>query len=120
VRDPAKLRLVTEAEELAVAVYTATSSFPAAERFGLSAQLRRAAVSVGSNIVEGSQRQGNNAFLVFLHHALGSAAEIQFQIGLARRLDFSDAETLDNLQDRANHIQRMLARLIVALRAKGD
>jgi four helix bundle protein len=119
VLDPAKLRLVTEAEELAVAVYTATSSFPAAERFGLSAQLRRAAVSVGSNIVEGSQRQGNNAFLVFLHHALGSAAEIQ-QIGLARRLDFSDAETLDNLQDRANHIQRMLARLIVALRAKGD
>jgi four helix bundle protein len=119
-RDPAKLRLLDEAEELAVAVYDATSRFPAAERFGLSGQLQRAAVSIGSNIVEGSQREGNNAFRVFLHYALGSAAEIQFQITLARRLGFGDAAQLDDLKNRANRVQRMLVRLIVVLRAKGD
>jgi four helix bundle protein len=119
-RDPAKLRLLAEAEELAVAVYGATASFPPAERFSLTAQLRRAAISVGSNIVEGSQRQGNNAFRVFLHHALGSAAEIQFQLTVARRLGFGNAEQLDDLQDRANRVQRMLARLILVLKAKGD
>jgi four helix bundle protein len=119
-RDPAKLRLVAEAEELAVAVYAATATFPATERFGLTGQLRRAAVSVGSNIVEGSQRQGNNAFRVFLHHALVSAAEIQFQISLARRLGFGNAEQLKDLQIRANRVQRMLARLILVLREKGD
>jgi four helix bundle protein len=119
-RDPAKLRLVLAAEELAVATYRATNAFPASERFGLTSQLRRAAVPVGSNIVEGTQRQGNRAFLAYLHQALGSAAEMQFQLRVAMRLELGDAGTLTALLDQANHIQRMLARLIVALRDRGN
>ena len=119
-RDPAKLRLVPAAEDLAVDTYLVTAAFPSTERFGLTAQIRRAAVSVGSNVVEGSQRQGNRAFVAYLHQALGSAAEMQFQLRIAVRLRFGDPEAIRVLLDQANHVQRMLARLIVTLREKGD
>jgi four helix bundle protein len=119
-RNPAKLRLIPAAEDLAVDTYAVTAAFPASERFGLTAQIRRAAVSVGSNVVEGCHRQGNRAFLAFLHQALGSAAEMQFQLRIAIRLGFGNAKALLALIDKANHVQRMTVRLIVALREKGD
>jgi four helix bundle protein len=119
-RDPSKFRLVPAAEDLAVETYSVTAGFPASERFGLTAQIRRAAVSVGSNIVEGSQHQGNRAFLAYLHHSLGSAAEMQFQLRIAARLGFGHSAQVEALIDEANHVQRMTARLIVALRTKGD
>ena len=119
-RDPAKLRLVAETEDLAVETYFVTRNFPASERFGLTAQIRRAAVSVGSNIVEGSQRQGNRAFIAYLHQSLGSAAEVQFQLRVALRVKFGNDAAIRDLIDHANHVQRMIARLIVFLRAKGD
>ena len=119
-RNPAKLKLIPAAEDLAVETYLVTAAFPPSERFGLTAQLRRAAVSVGSNVVEGSHRQGNRAFLAYLHQSLGSAAEMQFQLRVAVRLAFGDADAVDALIDQANHVQRMTVRLIVALREKGD
>lgn len=119
-RNSDKLRVAPEAESLAVAVYLATQRFPQEERFGLTAQIRRAVVSVGSNIFEGSHRQGNRAFVAFLHQALGSAAELQFQLRLARRLEFGKADELTALLDRADHLRRMIIRLILALRKKGD
>ena len=85
-RNPAKLRVLAEARDLAIETYAMTARFPNAERFGLTAQMRRAAVSVGSNIVEGCHRAGNRAFLMFLHNALGSAAELQYQVELALQL----------------------------------
>ena len=115
-----KLRLVPRAEDLAVETYLVSAGFPATERFGLTAQVRRAALSVGSNIVEGSQRQGNRAFIAYLHQSLGSAAEMQLQLRVAIRLKFGDADLIRGLIDRANHMQRMIARLIVYLREKGD
>jgi four helix bundle protein len=119
-RDPTKLRVVAVAEDVAVATYEATANFPRDERFGLTAQTRRAAVSIGSNIVEGCHRQGNRAFLPFLHHALGSAAELQFQIRLARRLRFGDTTELEALSTTLTEMKVMLSRLIVSLRRRGD
>ena len=119
-RNPDKLRVTPEAESLAVAVYLATKRFPKEERFGLTAQIRRAVVSIGSNIFEESHRQGDRAFVAFLHQALGSAAELQFQLRLARRLGFGYADELATLLDRADRSRRIIIRLILALRKKGD
>jgi|SRR5215467_7469748 len=86
------------------------------ERFGLTAQMRRAAVSIGSNIVEGCHRASNRAFVAFLYQALGSAAELQFQIEVARQLGYGDLVGLDELHRRATDCKKMLTRLIVRLR----
>jgi four helix bundle protein len=119
-RDPSKLRIVATAEELAIATYGVTAKFPREERYGLTAQLRRAAVSVGSNVVEGCHRQRNGAFAPFLHNALGSVAEMQFQLRVATRLGFGDQANVEELCERAEHVRAMLIRLILALRARGD
>ena len=119
-RDPTKLRIVAVAETVAVATYEATADFPREERFGLTSQMRRAVVSIGSNIVEGCHRQGNRAFIPFLHHALGSAAELQFQIRLALRLRFGDTTELETLNTTLTELKVMMTRLIVSLRRRGD
>ena len=119
-RNPTKLRRIPAAEDLAVETYSVTAAFPASERFGLTAQIRRAAVSVGSNVVEGSQRQGNRALLASLHQALGSAAEMQFQLRVASRLELGDRDRVQAWINQATHIQRMTVRLITAPRVKGD
>jgi four helix bundle protein len=116
-RDPDKLKIYAAAEGLALAAYRATSSFPAAERFGLTAQIRRAAVSIGSNIAEGRHRQGSRALAPFLHQSLGSTGEMQFQIRLAVRLGFGNEAELKSLLARTIACKKMIARLIVRLRA---
>ena len=86
----ANLRVAEQAMKLAVAVYRMTSAFPTDERFGLTAQMRRAAVSVGSNIAEGCGRRGNRELLQFLYIASGSASELAFQLQLACALAFGE------------------------------
>jgi four helix bundle protein len=120
VRDPEKLKVLAEARELAFATYAATAGFPDAERFGLISQMRRAAVSVGANIVEGSHRAGNRAFVAFLHNSLGSVAELRFYIEISAHLGFGQRAELDALHARATACKKMLARLISALRRRGD
>jgi four helix bundle protein len=115
-RNPKKLRVYSEAEELVVELYAATARFPTAERFGLTAQMRRAAVSIGSNIAEGCHRQGSRAFSAFLYNALGSAAEIEFQIQVSRRLGCGDLDELASLATRVTGCKKMISRLIVSLR----
>ena len=88
-RDHSKLRAFELADELALLVYKATKLFPRDEQFGLTSQMRRAAVSVPSNIVEGSARQTHADYLRFLDIAFGSFRELQYQISLARRLDLA-------------------------------
>ncbi|MFL5620134.1 MAG: four helix bundle protein [Gemmatimonadaceae bacterium] len=117
-RDFRKLEVSVRARELAVAVYGSTGLFPAHERYGLAGQMRRAAVSIASNIAEGTGRGGDRELLRFLYIALGSATELAIQVDLALALGFLDAADGAILVDRTNHVQRMLNRLTGSMRQK--
>ena len=117
-RDPAKLRVLARATELAVAVYRLVGSFPSHERFGLATQMRRAAVSVGSNIAEGSGRRGERDFVRFLDIARGSTSEIAFQLTIAERLDYGSPGEIASVREHLDHVQRMLNRLTGHVLAK--
>jgi four helix bundle protein len=93
-RDPWRLKVMVLADELVVDVYRATAKFPPEERFGLQSQLRRAAVSVPGNIVEGCARRTRKDYLRFINMATSSASETRYYIGLSHRLEFMHDETL--------------------------
>ena len=117
-RDLRKLGVASHARELALAVYKGTGGFPTHERYGLAAQMRRAAISIASNIAEGTGRGGEREFLRFLYIALGSATELAIQVELATVLGFLDAAEASDLADRTNHVERMLNRLTGSVRQK--
>jgi four helix bundle protein len=117
-RDIRKLQVAARARDLAIAVYKGTERFPAQERYGLASQMRRAAVSIASNIAEGTGRGGEREFLHFLYLALGSATELAIQLDIAIALGFADVDEGSALVDRANHLQRMLNRLTGSVRRK--
>src|SRR5262245_27886129 len=96
-RNPDKYRLTVECEDLAVHAYLITQAFPRHELYGLTSQIRRSSVSIGSNFVEGCGRQGDRAFLPFLHQSLGSSNEVQFQLRIARRLGFGNSAEVTEL-----------------------
>ena len=84
--------------ELVVAVYTLTNQFPKSELYGLSAQMKRAAVSIPSNIAEGRRRRGQKSFKYFLVIAYGSGAELETQVEIAKRLSFGgEYQPVDSL-----------------------
>lgn len=96
---------------LALEVYRMTESFPNAERFGLTSQLRRAAVSVPSNIAEGHARFTRGEYKNFLSIARGSVAEIEVQLTLAERLGYVQAPRLAKALDHCDAISRMITNL---------
>jgi four helix bundle protein len=96
---------------LAKEVYALTALFPADERFGLTSQMRRAAVSVPSNIAEGQARRGTREFLQFLSHAGGPLAELETQALLSVDLHFCSAEQSARVLSEIGELQRMLAAL---------
>ena len=97
---------------LVEAIYRTTASFPADERFGLTTQMRRAAVSVPSNIAEGAARRSTPEYLRFLSMARGSLSELSTQIEIARRLGFTGDQTVS-----ADLVDRTFARLNALIRA---
>ena len=101
---------------LAEAVYGVTAEFPSREMYGLTAQLRRAAVSIPSNIAEGHATRRTGLFLRHLAIAKGSLAEVETQIELAVRLGFTKADA--GLVDEADEVGRMLSGLIVTLQKR--
>jgi four helix bundle protein len=117
-RDYRKLEVGRRAKELVLSVYMGTNAFPPEERYGLTAQMRRAAVSVVSNIAEGTGRGGEREFLQFLYLSLGSATELAAQVDLAIALGFMTVADGSVLGDRVNRVQRMLNRLTAHLRTK--
>ena len=93
-------------------LYKITATFPKDERYGLTSQMRRAAVSMPSNISEGAARQSNKEFIQFLYIALGSNVEIETQLNIARNLNFINDETFEKMDEDQNEISRMLMGLI--------
>jgi four helix bundle protein len=115
-RDHRKLRAFHLADELALAIYQATRTFPRTELLGLASQMRRAAVSVPSNIVEGCARRSQADYLRFLDMAFGSLRELEYQLSLAYRLGYLSAGANQQVQDRCQETLRVLAALLMALR----
>lgn len=95
--DHRKLSAFKLADQFAVRIYTATRTFPAEERYGLRSQIRRAAVSVPTNIVEGCARDSDREHARFFEIAFGSTREAIYLIDLASRLDFIDLITAKEL-----------------------
>jgi len=115
-RDHTKLRAFELADELALTVYGVTRAFPREEVFGLTSQLRRAAVSVASNIVEGCARHSQSDYIRFLNMAYGSAREVEYQISLVFRLRYLDEDTYESLRAISVETSKVLNALLRALR----
>jgi len=101
---------------LAQTVYRLTASFPHEERFGLDSQLRRAAVSIPSNIAEGQARHTSGDFIQFISNAEGSAAELDTQLTLSIELGMSTAEQTREIIQLLEEVRRMLNALRRSLR----
>lgn len=99
--------------QLALAIYQVTAAWPVAERYGLTAQLRRAATSIPTNIAEGSAKRGKAEYRRFLDMAVGSLSEVSYLLRLARDLDIlpqSDWDRIDAVRDRAARVTWLLYR----------
>jgi len=118
-RDPYKLEAFVLADALVVDLYRATCRFPSVERFGLQSQVRRAAVSVAANLVEGSARRSEREYLHFISIAIGSASEVRYMISLAVRLGFMDEGEGRRLGHSYGRVTRALQALVTALTARG-
>ena len=101
--------------DLVASVYKTTSLFPKEELYGLTSQIRRAAVSIPSNIAEGAARNHVNEFRQFLYIALGSGAELETQLIIAKMLGFISDEKSQALINELNSISRMLQGLIKSI-----
>ncbi|MGB9206140.1 MAG: four helix bundle protein [Terriglobales bacterium] len=101
-----------KAKSVALDVYRCTRRFPRDEVYGLSSQMRRAAVSVPSNIAEGKGRYSRKEFVQFLYHARGSLLELQTQLSIARDLDYIDSAAFKSLESQTEELGRILNGLI--------
>jgi four helix bundle protein len=117
-KDFRKLQVWQKAHETVLMLYRATQGFPAEERFGLTAQMRRAAVSVGSNIAKDAGRGSDPAFARLLQIAFGSASELEYQVVPSRDLSFLSETVSDELLSRLGEVKRMLAALLKKLDAE--
>ena len=98
--------------DLVIEIYKTTDKFPSHEKYSLTDQIRRATISIPSNIAEGAARQTKKEFRNYLHMAQGSLSELDTQLELARRLGFFDDQTLRILDDRMERIDKLISGLI--------
>jgi len=106
-----KLDAWKQAINLVVDVYKATESFPKEERYGLTSQIRRAAVSIPANIAEGAGRYSNREFAHFLSNAQGSASELETELLISNRLGYLDERAYSNLITPLDRIGRLITGL---------
>jgi len=99
-------------------VYRVTSQLPSSERFGLISQMRRAVVSIASNLAEGAARSSKKEFLQFIYVAQGSASELDTQAELAKELGFLDQRDFENIEAELNIVSKQLYGLAKAIRSK--
>ena len=117
-RDHKKLKVFHLADRLVLTVYESTRCFPNDERYGLTAQLRRAAVSVGANIVEAAARQSRADYARMLGIAYGSTRELEYELSLAQRLRYLPDRDASCLLDLADQTGRALRALILSLQPR--
>jgi four helix bundle protein len=106
------------AMDLSEMIYVKTRQFPKEEMFGLTSQIRRASISVPSNIAEGHARNSTKQFLQFIGIAQGSLAETETQVFLAQRFDYLTSESATEILNLASEVSRMLAGLRKKLLAR--
>jgi four helix bundle protein len=114
------LQVWQEAMTLVEEIYAVSNRFPADERFGLMTQIRKAAVSVPSNIGEGARRKRRKAYLHHLDISLGSQAEVEVQLEVASRLKYCDETEYKRINQRVERVGRMLNGLIASLQPGED
>lgn len=119
-RDHTKLKAFQLADDLTLHIYQTTKQLPQDERFGLTAQIRRAAVSIPCNIVEGCAHRTEADYLRFLDIAYGSARELEYQISLASRLGYINSETNQALSKKSNEVSKVLSGLIRSIRNNSE
>lgn len=114
-RDFRELKVWQKAHQVALDVYRCSKDFPADERFGLTAHLRKSATSVASNIAEGCGRDGEKELARFLSIAAGSASELEYQLLLAHDLGYLSAEAHRPTAEQVAEVKRMLYRFMQSL-----
>ncbi|NIV32454.1 MAG: four helix bundle protein [Anaerolineae bacterium] len=118
VRSYRDLQVWQRAKAFAVEIYRTTESFPRREQYGLTNQIRRAAVSIPSNIAEGHIKRSDKVFANHLDIALGSAAELDTQLEIARQVGYLEAQTYQALAAELQEITKMLFGLLAVVRGK--
>ena len=111
-----ELEIWKKSRQFCSEIYSMTSSFPSDEKFGLTNQLRRASVSIPSNIAEGSSRNSQKDFSRFLEIAIGSAYEIETQLIIASDLGFIETANLNSLTDKLEEIIKMTSKFRATLK----
>ncbi|MEX2162453.1 MAG: four helix bundle protein [Anaerolineales bacterium] len=116
-QDFKQLKVWQKAHQLTLQIYKSTKGFPKTEVYGLTNQIRRSSSSIPTNIAEGCVQSTDAQFSRFLYIALGSAAELDYQILLAHELEYIDSIVFKNLQSEVDQVKKMLAALIGKLKA---
>jgi len=106
------LNVWKESRELVTEIYALTSKFPKDEVYSLTAQIKRAAISIPSNIAEGSARDSNKEYIHFLYISLGSAAELDTQLIIAKDLGFINEKEFIKISENLDSVSKMLSGLI--------
>jgi four helix bundle protein len=117
-RNYESLEVYRLAEDLVVNVYQVTKTFPPDERFGLTAHIRKTALSIPSNIAEGSARSGEREYVNFLNIAIGSTSELECQLRIAHRLDYLNETDWNGYKNVTVQIRKMLASLMKAISSR--
>ena len=115
-RDHKKLRAFELADEVVLLIYQLTRGFPEHERYGLTSQMRRAAVSVPSNIVEGCARESQTEYFRFLEIAFGSLKELHYQFDLSMRLRYINGSDFSTCESKIVETEKVLSALLRSMR----
>lgn len=111
-RDFRNIKAWKNADDLATLIYSVTKTFPKEELYGLTSQIRRAAVSIPANIAEGAARKNTKEYLQFLYIAQGSASELEYLLHLSKRTGYLKDSEYDKLEDLREQTAKMLYGLI--------
>lgn len=112
------LHVWQEAMSIAEAIYLLSRSFPQAELYGLTTQMRRASVSIAANIAEGNGRETSGSYIHFLRISQGSLKELETHLFLVQRVGIADAARIEPILDNCDKLGRMLRALIRAIQEK--